>query len=131
MSGTTKHIIDSVLVHLVQGPGHDSIGSEAGHQQHEHPVEDGQGREQSHSYKPEPEEHIDLLIDDVQSKDTETIMGCDGSRRSIFVEGAFGHLGEDFIHWIMSVLRTVGCHCQNIPAIGGELITKKPEITII
>ena len=43
--------------------------------------------------EPEPEEDVDLLVDDVEREDAETVELLDGSRGSELVEGAFGHLG--------------------------------------
>ena len=52
---------------------------------------DGDGDE------PEPKEDEDLLIDDVHSKDTETVVFLDRSGVTIFVEGAFGNLKQKSI----------------------------------
>ena len=100
----TEDIRHSVLVHLVQGPRHDGVDPEAGDQEHHHPVEDGQGREQGQGHEPEPEEDVDLLVDDVQRQDAETIVFGDGARGSVLVEGALGHLGEDHVHGVRPIL---------------------------
>ena len=44
--------------------------------------------------EPEPEEHVNLLVDDVQREDAQAVdfLNCTG--RTKFVERAFGHLGE-------------------------------------
>ena len=52
--------------YLVEGPGHDNTGPETGHHQHDHAVKDGHGGEDGHRNKPEPEEYVDLLVDDVE-----------------------------------------------------------------
>ena len=39
--------------------------------------------------EPEPEEHIDLFVDDVEGKNTKTIKLLHCSRRTKLVEGAF------------------------------------------
>jgi len=79
----------------------------------------------SHSHEPEPEEHIDLLDDDVDGEDAETVMVLDGSRRSILVERALGHLGEHLGHGINTVLHLHVGNAENIPSIRGELSTKE------
>ena len=42
--------------------------------------------------KPEIEKDVDLLIDDIQGKNTEGVMLLNCSRRTVFVESAFGNL---------------------------------------
>ena len=42
--------------------------------------------------EPEPEEDVDLLVNDVQGKNTKTIKLLDSTRRTKLVELAFGHL---------------------------------------
>lgn len=48
----------------------------------------------SEEHKPEPKEHINLLIDNVKRENTKTILGLHASTRTIFVECAFCHLEE-------------------------------------
>ena len=91
----TEDICHRVLVNLVQGPRHDGVDPEAGDQEHHHPVEDGQGREQGQGHEPEPEEDVDLLVDDVERKYTETVESLYCSRGSEFVECTFRNLGEN------------------------------------
>ena len=43
--------------------------------------------------EPEPEEDIDLLVEDVDGKNTLGIVSLDIPTRSVLVEGALGHLG--------------------------------------
>ena len=44
-------------------------------------------RDSDEEDKPEPEENIDLLIDDVEREDTETVFILNGSRWTILVKG--------------------------------------------
>ena len=75
----TDDILHRVLVSLVESPGHDGVHSERGDEHHHHPVEDSSGGEESHEHEPEPEEDVDLLVDDVEGEDAETIVFVDGS----------------------------------------------------
>ena len=50
--------------------------------------------DQGEEDEPEPDEDIDLLVDDVEREDTETILGLHTATRSIFVESAFCHLKQ-------------------------------------
>ncbi len=53
--------------------------------------------------KPEPEEDIDLLVNDVEGEDAEAIKLLNSPRRTELVEGALGDLGEDGSHWVPPV----------------------------
>ena len=44
--------------------------------------------------KPEPEEDVDFLVDDVQGEDAESVKPLNSTRRTELVEGAFSHLGK-------------------------------------
>ena len=55
-------------------------------------VEQTHARHDCQTDEPEPEEDVDLLVEDVQGEDAETVVGLHCTGRSVFVEGAFGHL---------------------------------------
>jgi hypothetical protein len=46
------------------------------------------------SDEPEPEEDVDLLVDDVHGEDAETVLVLNRSRGTVVVERALGHLEE-------------------------------------
>ena len=50
--------------------------------------------DQGQNDEPKPEEDVDFLIDNVHAQDTEGIKSLDGSRTSVLVEDAFGHLNK-------------------------------------
>ena len=50
--------------------------------------------------KPEVDEDVYLLIDDVEGENTESVMVLDGSRGSILTELTLGNFREHFVHWI-------------------------------
>ena len=54
--------------------------------------EDLDGGDDGHDDEPEPQEHVDLLIDDVERKHAETVKLLNGSRMAKFVECTFGYL---------------------------------------
>ena len=57
-----------------------------------HPVGHLDGRDDGEDDEPEPEEDVDLLVDDVQGQHAETVEALHCARRSELVEGAFCNL---------------------------------------
>ena len=49
--------------------------------------------EEGEDDEPEPEEDVDLLVDDVEGEHAQAVVPGDGAARSVLVEGALGHLG--------------------------------------
>ena len=92
MGGAAQDVLNHLLVNLVESPGHDDTDPEAGDHEDNHSVDDSYGREDCNASKPEPKEHIDLLIDDIESKNAKTIMNGHGSRRTVLVKSTLGHL---------------------------------------
>ena len=58
-------------------------------------VEDGEDGEDD---EPEPEEDIDLLVEDVDRKDTLGVVSLDVTAGTVLVEGALGHPGNSVLH---------------------------------
>ena len=52
-------------------------------------------RDDSNEDEPKPEEDIDLLVDDVERKNAETVNSLYGARGTILVERAFSHLNYE------------------------------------
>ena len=44
--------------------------------------------------KPEPQENVDFLIDDIDGQNAQVISSLHGTGRTIFVKSTFGHLRE-------------------------------------
>ena len=88
----SENVFNHLLVNLVESPGHDDADPEAWDHEDNHSVADSDGREDCNANKPEPKEHIDLLIDDIESKNAKTIMNGHGSRRTVLVKSTLGHL---------------------------------------
>ena len=58
------------------------------------PVDDDEEAKDGERDEPEPEEDVDLLVDDVEREKTERVVLLDLSRRSELVERALGHPRE-------------------------------------
>ena len=93
VGGAAQDIFNKLLVNLIERPGHDDTDSEAGDHEDNQSVEDWDRGEDGNADKPEPEEDIDLLVDDVEGKNAEAVMSGDCSGGSIFVKCAFCYLG--------------------------------------
>ena len=76
------------------------------------PVNEIDSRDDGKDDEPEPHEHVDLLVDDVDGKDAESVKVLGGARRARLVEGTLGHLGEHQVHGILPLL---GILCGNAP----------------
>ena len=55
--------------------------------------------------EPEPQEDVDLLVDDVHAQDAHGVEPLDRSGASKLVEDALGHPGEDPRHRVDPILR--------------------------
>jgi len=81
--------------------------------------------EHGHKQEPEPQEHVDLLVDDVERQDAETVQLLDGSRRTVFVERTLGDFGEHPGHGVSPVL---GFHLgepEHVGAVRAELTVQE------
>ena len=109
VSGTGEDILHVLGAHLVQGPGTDHLHSgnyiirfvfkvlclpERRQGDYDESEDNRHSREDSHSHEPEPQEAVDLLVDDVEGEDAEAVMFGHSSGCSIFVECALGHLKD-------------------------------------
>ena len=75
--------------------------------------------------EPEPEEDVDLLVDDVHGQDAEAVHALDGAGGTVLVEGALGHLGEDAVHGVVPRLEGHLGLAEHLGAVLGELPTKE------
>ena len=46
-------------------------------------------------YQPEPDEHVELLVDDVDGQHAESVVGLDGAAGSVLLVQTLRHAGED------------------------------------
>ena len=79
MVGAAETVVDNVLVNIVETVGHHNIDPDGGDQDDQEAVDEGGARDQSNGDKPEPQEDIDLLVDDVESEDAEAVLVLDGA----------------------------------------------------
>ena len=66
--------------------------SDTGVEENSETVEEEDPRDGGDSDEPEPEEDVDLLVDDVQRQNTKTIMSLGGATRTKLVKTALGDL---------------------------------------
>merc|ERR1719284_1651814 len=78
-----------------------------------------------HGDEPEPEEDVDLLVDDVVGQDAEAILVLHGTGGTILVEGALGDLGEHLVQWIGTFLEWLVADGKNLSSISGKLASQE------
>ena len=78
------------------------------------PIDDDQKTQDGKSDEPEPQKDVDLLVDDVEGQQTESIVFLDLSRRSEFVKSAFGHSWEHVDQWIEAVFLVLLCEGDHL-----------------
>ena len=59
-----------------------------------HGPEDVDGGEDGEEGEPDPEEDVDLLVDDVDGEDALRVVALDGARGAVLAERALGHARE-------------------------------------
>ena len=92
-------------------------------------VEDGDGPEEG---VPEPEDEVDLLVDDVLCENTEPVVVLSHTGSPDIRDGAGGHRGEDGAHWVsqtelrvISLLQGVSVVLHHFPAVEFKLVIEK------
>lgn len=85
-------------------PHPEQVDAHARRENYNHPVHDGHEGKQGEDYEPEPEEDVDLLVDDVEREDAHGVVFLQLAGDAVFEEGALGHPGEDLDHGIDAVL---------------------------
>ena len=95
MVGASETVGHNVLVNIVEAVGHHDVDPDVGDQDDQDAVDEGGGGDQSKGDKPEPQEDIDLLIDNVEGKHAETVKLLNCSRRTEFVKRALRHLNQN------------------------------------
>jgi len=70
---------------------------------------------------PEPEEHVDLFINNVEGENAQTVVIDNRSWRTILVERTFGHLGEDLGHRVDPLLRVHVGDVEDVWPVAGEV----------
>ena len=86
--------IDALLLDEPE-PYEQEVGAHPRRDDDHQPVQHNQGSEEREHKEVEPQEDVDLLIDNVDGQDTECIVTLDVARGTELVEGALGHAGKD------------------------------------
>ena len=74
-----------------------------------HAVDQDQEGENTQQEQPEPDENVDLLIDDVERQDAESVVLLNIAGSAELVEGAFRHAWEDVDHGVDTILLISVC----------------------
>ena len=103
-AGLIENIRDLVPGHSA-GPGLDHGRPDAGPEEDPEAVEEEHTGDGGEEDEPEPEENVDLLVNDVERENTQTVMTLHSSRGSKLVKTAFCNLREDNSKRINSLLQ--------------------------
>lgn len=90
--------LDSPIAH----PEHESPN--VGTEDDGGPINQDQEREEAYDEQPKPDEDVDLLVDNIERENTESVVLLDVARRPELVEGALGHAWEHVNHGIDPIL---------------------------
>ena len=111
--------VEQAVPHSVEQEGDQSVAE----------VEDGDGAEEG---VPEPEDEVDLLVDDVLCEDTEAVVVLGHPGSSDVGDGAGGDGGEDGAHRVpqpqlrvISLLLGVAVVLHHLPAVQLKLVVEK------
>ena len=69
------------------------------------PDQQSDGAAEDEEDVPEPEDEVDLVNDDVEAQDAESVEFALFAPRSILIIRTAGHSGERFTHWIAGILQ--------------------------
>ena len=78
--------------------------SDAGSEEDSYAVDEEDAGDGGDDDEPEPEEDVDLLIDDVEGQHAQAVMSLRGPARPELVEAALGHLGIIIIIIIINII---------------------------
>jgi len=82
----------------------EQIGPHSGRENDEDAVNDDQEGKRQKEQQPEPQEDVNLLVDNVQRQDAHGVVLFNLAGSSEFVKRTFGHPGKDVHHWIDTIL---------------------------
>ena len=95
--------------------------------QHAQPIQEEDAGDGSDNDEPEPEEDIQLLIDNVEGEDAESIVSLDSAGRSKLVKTALSNLREDNRQRVLPLLHLHLRELDHFQTVRRELIAEKPE----
>lgn len=92
------------------------IDPHPGTHDNDYPVQNAAEGQYPQNQKPEPQEDVYLLVDDIQRKDAHSVVTFHLAGDSVLVESAFCHSREDVYHWVHAVFLVALHKFQNIYA---------------
>ena len=92
------------------------VGTHPGTDDYHESVDDHQGREDPEDEKPEPQEDVDLLVDNVQREYAQGVVFLHFARSTKLVERALRHPRKDVDHWVQPVLLVALCERYHFQA---------------
>lgn len=103
------------------GAGAEQEVAELGTRHHGDPIDQRDAGQDAQDDEPEPEEHVDLLVDNIQRQHAQSVELLHVAGGTVFVEGTLGHLGKDPGHRIDALVRLHFGELEHIAAVGAEL----------
>ena len=76
-------------------------------------------------YEPEIDEDVDLLIDDVEWENTESVVVLDSPGWSVLAELTLGNFGEDSVHRVHPGVEVLLRHGKHVATKLGELVAQE------
>ena len=80
-------------------PDPEDVSSDVGAEDDDEPVEDHEEGEEAEHQEPEPDEDVDLLVDDVEGEDAQHVVVLDVAGRPVLVKRALRHSKETCISY--------------------------------
>ena len=80
-------------------PDPEDVSSDVGAEDDDEPVEDHEEGEEAEHQEPEPDEDVDLLVDDVEGEDAQHVVVLDVAGRPVLVKRALRHSKETYISY--------------------------------
>ena len=80
-------------------PDPEDVSSDVGAEDDDEPVEDHEEGEEAEHQEPEPDEDVDLLVDDVEREDAQHVVVLDVAGCPVLVERALRHSKEKELRW--------------------------------
>lgn len=96
-----------------------------GQQDDGHAVDQGGSGHDGQQDEPEPEEDVDLLVEDVQSQNAQGVVFLNRARGTEFVEGTLGYPGEDGDHGIGTIVLVHIAELEYVGTVGQEAVTEE------
>ena len=117
--GLADHHVDALALDAPVAHAQNK-GPDVGAEDDGRAVDEDEEGEAAEEEEPEPDEDVDLLVDNVEREDAEGIVLLDVARSAELVEGALGHAREDVDHGVDPVLLVAVGEGHDLNAVGEE-----------